>query len=102
MSFCHLVKCCVPLDLTGIPMEQFPVISEQFCKRIRRRQCYANAETPFGADYIRIDKIMFVTKIHCYPLFAAGPEYTETSIRYSNSLFYRSRLPGLPSPEFCA
>jgi len=99
VSFCHLVKCCVSFRLTCIPVEQFPVISHQFCKRIRRRQCHANAEPPFDASRFRIDKIVFMTKTHCYPLCAAGPEYTETSSSYSNSLFCRSRLRGLPSPE---
>jgi len=64
MANCHTVECAVAIGLTRVPVQFFPVITENLPHRVAWWQGYTNAEAPFDASRCRIDEIMLVAIIH--------------------------------------
>src|SRR5690606_20006087 len=65
----HAFERLVAFLLRPVPVQPFPVFSEQLREGVAPRQGHANAEAPFAFGLFRLYEVVSMNEIHGYRIF---------------------------------
>ncbi len=61
---CHLFECSIALCLTGVPVQAFPVVTENLAQRVCRGKRYTNAKIAIAAGQFWLDQVVLMAVVH--------------------------------------